>query len=140
MRILVFLALVTIGFSANAFECQSDGRAEQLVYARSGIEVVEYWAVEGPEIHSVQLPNGVTAWVLVETPTQEMYRERFPDKSQVVELVKITVFDMSNEEPKEIAVSWGGANSWQGFKLKPFGAGGLNLIVVVATRSDSYRF
>ena len=129
MRISIFLALVTFGFSASAFECLSDGRAEQLVTARSGLEILEIWAVDGSEIHSLKLPNGFDAGVLVEPLTQEMYRERFPEKSQVIEMVKITVFDVSNESPEEVVVGWGGANSWQGFKLKPFGPGGLNLML-----------
>ncbi len=129
LNVAAALMLAATCLPAKAFNCGDDGRTDLVVMALAGLEDLEHWTVEGPEIHPLALPNGLAVGVLVEPLTMSQYRERFPDQSRIWESAKITVFDLSGETPEEIVVGWGGMNSLQRFNMQQFGPGGLNLLL-----------
>ncbi|MDX2221057.1 MAG: hypothetical protein SF172_18730 [Burkholderiales bacterium] len=78
------------------------------------------WKPVPGQTHAVTLPNGFKLGLLIEPATAEKYREsmqRFGGKA-ADELVRIELFDLSGAEPKSLSITWGGANSHQGFGPK----------------------
>lgn len=139
MRWISLLLLLVFALPTHAYQCQADGRTGQLVQAVHGQETLGDWIAQGSQVQTLKLPNGLTAGVLIEPLTREQHLQRFPDRQQIFETVKITIYDLSGEAPEEIVVGWAGANSWQKFGLKAFGPGRLDLILTKAVCIDLDR-
>jgi hypothetical protein len=64
----------------------------------------------------IHVPNGFKLGVLIQDATTEKYSElkklAWP---YVPELVSIVLYDMGSSLPRELTMTWGGANSIQGY-------------------------
>ena len=113
------VAVLAIGLLPTALDvsasCMKDGTRTQSVWLSSGGEQLERWEPVPGEIHPVKLPGGFVAGIQIDPTTPEKYRELFTKVRAFDELVKISIFDMSETPPKPLSTTWGGANSKQGF-------------------------
>ena len=135
MSILSYFCICLTLLSTDAFaSCQ-----QQSVYLSSGGKPLEHWDVKAAEVHLSTLPNGFQLGLQIEPATTEKYRELLNTnpESEVPELVKISLFDMSGAKPKLLTHTWGGANSIQGYgssgganRVVEFGAAGIHLFLL----------
>jgi hypothetical protein len=97
--------------------CNLDGKRTQSVTLSFEGRKVDQWTIASSGIHSVRLPHGFNLGLQIEPATPEKYRELLARTKwpSVDELVKITLLDMSTAPPSELSLTWGGANSRQGF-------------------------
>lgn len=118
VKCIAILAAVLLSFGTHAAaSCAQDGQRTQSVAVSVEGRQLERWEVVMGDIHHVRLPRGFDLGIRIDPTTPEKYRETFA-KTQwrgVDELVKITLLDMSSTPPGELSVTWGGANSKQGF-------------------------
>jgi len=103
--------------SATACDNTSGNREQTVVLSADGKDVVS-WTVRSDEIKSVTLPNGFKLGVKIEPADQEHYAKQAKISKFVDESVKITLFNVSGNSPKELTYTWGGANSIQGYGAK----------------------
>ncbi len=101
----------------TAARCFRDGERSQSVALSSGGKSIDRWDVDPNEIHRTTLANGFTVGLRIEPATAEKYRELLARSGAVAvdELVRISVYDMSETQPKLLTLTWGGANSRQGY-------------------------
>lgn len=119
MKLSTFLvaAVFVAGPDARA-SCMTDGTAKQGVSVSVEGRRLDSWEPMGPEVRRVRLPAGFEVGIQVEPATKEHYQELFvrhPTMPAIGELAKITLYDMSTVPPTELSMTWGGANSRQGF-------------------------
>jgi hypothetical protein len=91
------------------------GAREQVVMLSSGGERLKSWTVKDSEVQTVVLKNGFRLGIRVEPSTLHKYVEASREQRYMPELVKITLFDATSAELKELTHTWGGANSLQGY-------------------------
>jgi len=118
------LSAVLVAQSAAACDNKSGNREQMVVLSANGKDVVS-WTVKSDEIKSVTLPNGFKLGVKIEPADQEHYAKQAKISKFVDESVKITLFNVSGNSPKELTYTWGGTNSIQGYGAK----GGANRVV-----------
>lgn len=118
MRNILF-AMVVVATSAiptTSQACNWDsGTREQHVYLSWDSQTVTDWVVASDSIKAVTLPNGFALGVKIEEPEQEKYAELSDKLRYVPEMVKISLFDLSANEPRLLTYTYGGANSLQGY-------------------------
>lgn len=115
LPLVVVFALLAQG--TTYADCFKDGERTQMVWLSSGNKHIDRWEVTDADIHRTRLANGFELGLRIEPATLEKYRELLARRPApaVPELVKISVFDMSGESPKLLTMTWGGANSKQGY-------------------------
>ena len=116
-RVAIVAALLLSISNFAAAACAKDGQRTQSVALSVEGRQLERWEVSTGEVHRIRLPRGFELGIRIDPTTPEKYRETFA-KTQwrgIDELVKITLLDMRSAPPRELSVTWGGANSKQGF-------------------------
>jgi len=115
MKSALYLAmLVSCGLtwlpSANA-ACG----AQSVVISIGEVEVAHYEVVPS-DIHRLALPNGFPLGLKIEPASPEKTQEIAKKTEDApVEWVKISLYDLRNNQPKELTHTWGAANSYQGY-------------------------
>ena len=66
-------------------------------------------------MREVDLPGGKKIGVSIAAASAQKYQEKAGSGRFSPELVEIRLYDLSAEKPVETHMSWGGANSVQGF-------------------------
>ena len=110
------IAISSVALSGPISACDKDsGLRKQMIYLESAGETIEFWEMVPGQIKSVKLPDDSVVGISATPAKDEKYRDQSKGQKFVPELVEIRIFDMSGLEPKETNMSWGGANSVQGF-------------------------
>ncbi len=114
-KVLIFSMICS---PAHLLACDDNGLRQQYVYASSGTQQLESWAVSAGKIKTLVMPNDYSVGIKIENATPDYYTEQFETGKHVPEMVKITIYDMSSKSPRELTYTWGGANSIQGYSEK----------------------
>lgn len=146
VRILMS-GLMLIGTCGSALACDPEtGARRQMAFLEAGASFVDYWQVADGEMKSIALPSGEKVGVVITPAALEKYSSDWRKGRFTPELVKIEIYDLSGPVPTQEEMSWGGANSVQGFgrnsskdKVGIFGHGGftLNLLKPVCATPES---
>jgi BlaR1 peptidase M56 len=122
---------------------QTTGASQQTVLLDNGNHGFYSWTIPTyPSIHDIVMPNGFHLGVRVKPAPEKQYSEFAAETKAkyVPELVEIAVFDMSSPEPRLITMTYGGANSEQGYGphggadvVKEVGEPGITLYLHKAT-------
>lgn len=116
--IVLIAGLMVLGSAANA-RCSEDGQRSQLVHAMWGARQLDFWTVNPDEIHRVLMPNGFDVGIKIDNETREAYARVLPKHFAASdELVRISLYDMTGTEPRQLTFTYGGANSLQGYSDK----------------------
>jgi len=104
-------------FAFSALACDpATGERSQTVDADWNGKRLASWEVDSSEPKVIHVPNGFKLGVLIQDATTEKYSElkklAWP---YVPELVSIVLYDMGSSLPRELTMTWGGANSIQGY-------------------------
>jgi hypothetical protein len=116
--VLICWVVTFFGSGTASASCMSNGERVQRVYLSNGGKPIDIWETNPADIHRTTLGNGFSLGLKIEPATAGKYREllaQTPQSPAFDELVKISVYDMSESEPKLLVSSWGGANSRQGY-------------------------
>ncbi|MEJ1249247.1 hypothetical protein [Denitratimonas tolerans] len=111
---IVIVIAASVSFSAAACDPET-GERRQMIFLEAGDKVVEYWEMVPADIKPVELPSGRKVGVSIAPATPHKYLENVSSGRFSPELVEIRLYDLAGEEPVETHMSWGGANSVQGF-------------------------
>jgi len=101
---LCYVALF-FGNGAASASCTDNGERTQMVWLSSGGKPIDRWEVSTAEIHRTRLANGFELGLKIEPATPEKYRELLNKFPGIDELVKISVLDMSDEQPKVLTTT-----------------------------------
>ena len=108
--------MLLAGSSVSAVACDPEtGERRQMIFLESGGKTVEYWQMDSGRMREVDLPSGKKIGVSITPASVEKYQEHASSGRFSPELVEIRLYDLSTGEPVETHMSWGGANSVQGF-------------------------
>ena len=108
--------MLLAGSSVSAVACDPEtGERRQMIFLESGGKTVEYWQMDSGRMREVDLPSGEKIGVSITPASVQKYQENGSSGRFSPELVEIRLYDLSAEEPMETHMSWGGANSVQGF-------------------------
>jgi len=113
ISLMIFVAM-TMPLASIACNWET-GEREQLVILTWDREPVTEWIVEHGVMKAVELPNGVNLGVEIDYPEQEKMQELSAKARHVPEMVKISLFDLSGDTPKQLTYTYGGTNSLQGY-------------------------
>ncbi|MCA9233265.1 MAG: hypothetical protein KDA57_21655 [Planctomycetales bacterium] len=127
--------------SHGAVACDAKtGERQQHVHLSWNGKSVADWVVGSEAPKSVELPNGVKLGVSVTDAPSSKYEGRKSDPTaspHTPELVKLQLYDMSQNPPLELSHTWAGANSIQGFgaaggadRVIEFGTPGIEMILL----------
>jgi len=109
--LVVFLWVL---FAGPVWACDPEtGERQQRVSLSWNNQSIEHWTVRLGEIRVIDLPNGFPLGLQFDEPELEVYqraRARF-----MPELLKISLFDLSEPEPVLLSFTYGGTNSLQGY-------------------------
>ena len=117
MKHLLFIALAVASFDAFAviYGCSEEGHSVQTVIVMRGIEGHAAWNPEPDGMQSLTLKNGFKVGVEIAPVPDEFYLEHWPDSDVFDEMVRITLYDLSADDPAELTTTYGGSNSVQGY-------------------------
>jgi len=91
----------------------------QSVAVSSGKVELARWDGASPEIHRITLPNGFNVGLKIEPASAAKNAETAKQLNDpTIELVKISIYDLQGPQPKQLAYTWGGVNSLQGYGPK----------------------
>jgi len=116
MKIALSIVILVTGGLTGLESANAACNAQSIVVSSGKIEVARYEVVPS-EIHRLTLPNGFALGLKIEPASPEKNRE-IEKKSEgraPTEWVKISLYDLRNNQPKELTHTWGGANSYQGY-------------------------
>ena len=90
--------------------------AQSVVVSSGNVEVAHYEVLPS-EIHRLALSNGFTLGLKIEPASAEKTQEiaRKSEGRAPAEWVKISLFDLRNNPPKELTHTWGPTNSFQSY-------------------------
>ncbi|WP_223671036.1 hypothetical protein [Kangiella shandongensis] len=133
-KIGLFLFLTT-AFTQASLACDPQtGERIQRVYAEWNGKRLGFWDVTSDEPKTFELSNGLKLGIQIEEASAEKYKELKDAWPHTPEMVSIRLFDMSSNPNKQLAMTWGGANSIQGYSdkggatsVKELGSPGLTL-------------
>ena len=117
MRVLALMIGLFIVACAARAECMKDGTPSLAVWLSVEGRNLDRWEPVAGQIHRLRLPHGTELGIQIDPTTEEKYRDlltRAPWRG-VVELVKITLYEMSGPAPVTMTSTWGGINSKQGY-------------------------
>lgn len=123
-RIIALISGTTLGFPYAHAACDV-----QSVTLLSGKTELEKWNVVPGEIRPITLTNGFKLGLQIEPASEEKNRE-FAEKMQdhpPVELVKISLYDLTGPHAKQLSHTFGGTNSLQGYGPK----GGADAVIEI---------
>jgi len=116
MKSALYLTMLASSALAWLPSANAACNAQSVVVSIGEVELAHY-EVAPSEIHRLALPNGFPLGLKIEPASPEKTRE-IAKKSEgraPVEWVKITLYDLRNNQPKELTHTWGAANSYQGY-------------------------
>jgi len=89
---------------------------QSVVVSSGKVEVANYEVVPS-EIHRLTLPNGFALGLKSEPASPEKTQEiaRKSEGRAPAEWVKISLYDLRKNQPKELTYTWGPTNSYQGY-------------------------
>lgn len=114
---LRMIALISVASFASPYAQAACG--VQSVTLSSGKTQLAQWDVMPGEMREITLPNGFELGLEIE-PAPEKTRqlaEAWPEHPRV-ELVKISLFDLTSNRVKRLTYTFGGVNSLQGYGPK----------------------
>lgn len=140
MKTLGLLFLLTLLFTQNSYACDPEtGERVQKVYAEWNGKNLGLWDVEPNKPKAFELFSGLKLGIQIEEATAEKYKELKDAWPHTPEMVSIRLFDMSTTPHKQLAMTWGGANSIQGYsdkggadRVEALGSPGLTLHLMKA--------
>ena len=118
MRVMLLCCFLISGsvWASQAVACEwQNGERLQKVFLSWNGQRVNHWIVEPGVIKPVELPNGFQLGLKLEDPEPEKiseYREKIPHPP---EMVSISLFDLTGDEPVFLTRTYGGTNSIQGY-------------------------
>lgn len=119
MKAMGLFVFLTLFFTQTSYACDPQtGERVQRVYAKWNGESLGFWDVNSNEPKTFELPNGLKFGIQIEEATAEKYKELKDAWPNTPEMVSIRLFDMSSNPNKQLAMTWGGANSIQGYSDK----------------------
>ncbi|MFM7295379.1 MAG: hypothetical protein ACKO1K_11310 [Burkholderiales bacterium] len=94
--------------------------ASQLIRLSVSGAQIDDWSGTSDRVRSVTLPNGFKLGVKIEEASREMYAKWTQRTSATThpEMVRISLYDLTEAVPRLITRTWGGANSKQGYGPK----------------------
>lgn len=119
LRMIALISAATLGSPYAHASC-----GVQSVTLSSGKTELARWDVVSGEMREFTLPNGFRLGLQIE-PAPEKTRqlaEEWPEHPPV-ELVKISLFDLTSHRAKQLVYTFGGVNSLQGYSPKGGAAG-----------------
>ena len=127
---LIFASIPT--FACDIFT----GERSQLITLSANGNNIDNWQVDTNAIKNIALPNGFALGVKIEPATKAKYTELAKAWPHMPEMVKITLYDMTANTPRQLTYTWGGANSIQGYgalggadRVNVLGSPGIKLIL-----------
>ena len=149
MKKLGLLLLLTLPFAQNSVACDPQtGERVQKVYAEWNDKNLGLWDVESNKPKTFELSNGLKLGIQIEETTAEKYKELKDAWPHTPEMVSIRLLDMGTTPHKQLTMTWGGANSIQGYsdkggadRVEELGSPGLtlHLMKAVCVRKTSYH-
>ena len=125
MRQVGIFLLSIASLASGAYACDPQtGERVQHVFADWNGSRLGYWNVEAPEPQVFELSTGLKLGILIQEATAEKYADLESVWPLIPERVSIRLYDMSSTPPTELSMTWGGANSVQGFSSR----GGANRV------------
>ena len=118
LRLIVsLLCATTLLVTQNA---HGDCNAVQSIEVKVGDKQIAAWKGLSDEMHSMVMANGFKLGLKVEAASRESYDQWLKrSKSQTMpEMLRISVYDLSNDKPRLITYTYGGANGRQGYTPK----------------------
>jgi len=90
---------------------------DETVVLYSGEKILEEWVINPNEIHAIKLPNEFNLGLKIQPADAGEYRSTFTSAKEhgADDLVKITLYNLADNQSSIIARTWGGANSRQGY-------------------------
>lgn len=110
MSLIVFLPIQVF-----AQPCTDTSETEQWVIVTEGPEEFMAWKMNSEETKRITMKDGFQLGLKINPVSDEYYRDRLQSRNAIAEAVQITLFDMSMDPPKNLAMTYGGANSVQGY-------------------------
>lgn len=140
MKKIGLFLLLTFAFAQTSLACDpGTGERVQRVYAEWNNKHLGFWDVDSDEPKTFELSNGLKLGIQIEEATAEKYKELKDAWPHTPEMVSIRLFDMSTTPHKQLTMTWGGANSIQGYsdkggadRVKELGSPGLTLHLMKA--------
>ena len=128
IRVFVLACVLAITCNASFANCIVSGASVQSVeLSIAGVEKDRWEPIAG-KIHRMRLPSGFELGLQIDPATKQKYEELLQKLPAIDELVRITLFDMSQASPVQLSTTWGGTNSIQGFGPR----GGANKVAAMS--------
>jgi hypothetical protein len=91
--------------------------SQQQIRLTAGNTFIDQWTGTSDQVRAITLPNNFKLGVKIEETSREKYEDflRRTKRDSVPELVRISLYDMTEGTPRLITKTWGGANSKQGY-------------------------
>lgn len=116
MKSALYTAILVAGGLTWLPSANAACNAQSVAVSIGEVEVAHYEVVPS-EIHRLALPNGFPLGLKIEPASTEKTQEiaRKSEGHAPAEWVKISLYDLRNNPPKELTHTWGAANSYQGY-------------------------
>lgn len=115
----IFFAFAVVATSAIPITSQAcdweTGAREQRAFLSWNGKAVTDWVVASDSIKTVTLPSGFSLGVKIEEAEAEKYDELASKLTHAPEIVKVSLFVLSNSTPRLLTYTYAGTNSLQGY-------------------------
>jgi hypothetical protein len=115
-KLLILACIALAVFTSSLFACNPEtGERRQMIFVEADNKTVEHWEMVPGKIKELKLPNGKEVGISVAPAAPEKYLEMRASGRYVPEMVEIRIYNTEGEVAVEEQMSWGGANSVQGY-------------------------
>jgi hypothetical protein len=121
--------MMLVGSGMTYLQSASAACNVQSVVVSSGKTEVAHYDVVSPKIYRLTLPNGFALGLQIEPASAEQNQEivKKSEGRAPAEWVKISLYDLRNNQSKRLTYTWGPTNSYQGYGP----AGGADRVVEI---------
>ena len=134
MKSFLISLIVFLPIQVFAQPCSDTSETEQWVIVTEGPAELMAWKMNSEETQSITMKDGFELGLKINPVLDEYYRNRLQSRNAMPEMVQITLFDMSVDPPKKLAMNYGGANSIQGYTSR----GGASTVEELGTKGFEF--